>query len=93
MLAHFERLALLYLIVFGSKVSGFSLSNLISQVIPLKISTGKTAQDFQGWGTSLAWFGEYVGNLEGDYDGPSILRQAAQLLHLPYAAHVSSVRA
>ena len=47
-------------------VSGFSLSELISDLHPLSISTGDTAQQFEGWGTSLAWFAEYVGGLAGD---------------------------
>ena len=34
---------------------------------PLPISIDNTAQSFEGWGTSLAWFGEYVGSLEGVY--------------------------
>lgn len=34
---------------------------------PLPISIDNTAQAFEGWGTSLAWFGEYVGSLEGTY--------------------------
>ena len=32
---------------------------------PLPISMNNPAQNFEGWGTSLAWFGEYVGMLEG----------------------------
>lgn len=32
---------------------------------PLPISMDNKAQLFEGWGTSLAWFGEYVGMLEG----------------------------
>ena len=52
------------ILIMGS-VSGFSLSELISKIHPLSISTSDTAQQFQGWGTSLAWFGEYVGSLEG----------------------------
>ena len=32
---------------------------------PLPISMEHTAQFFEGWGTSLAWFAEYVGSLEG----------------------------
>lgn len=32
---------------------------------PMPISYQDTAQTFEGWGTSLAWFGEYVGMLEG----------------------------
>ncbi len=32
---------------------------------PLPISINNAAQTFEGWGTSLAWFGEYVGMLEG----------------------------
>lgn len=32
---------------------------------PLPISVDNTAQNFEGWGTSLAWFGDYVGTLEG----------------------------
>lgn len=48
--------------------SGFSLSDLISDLVPLKITTGSTAQEFEGWGTSLAWFAEYIGCLEGAYN-------------------------
>lgn len=48
-----------------SGVSGFSLSGLISQFHSLSISTSNTAQQLEGWGTSLSWFGEYVGSLEG----------------------------
>lgn len=33
---------------------------------PLPISIGNAAQTFEGWGTSLAWFAEYVGCLEGN---------------------------
>lgn len=46
--------------------SGFSLSNFFSALTgqPLLISTTNTAQAFDGWGTSLAWFGEYVGSLD-----------------------------
>ena len=32
---------------------------------PLPISINNKAQTFEGWGTSLAWFGEYVGYLDG----------------------------
>jgi hypothetical protein len=32
---------------------------------PLPISMDNPAQNFEGWGTSLAWFAEYVGMLEG----------------------------
>lgn len=32
---------------------------------PLPISMDNPAQIFEGWGTSLAWFAEYVGMLEG----------------------------
>ena len=32
---------------------------------PTPINFQNTAQQFEGWGTSLAWFGEYVGMLEG----------------------------
>lgn len=49
-------------------VSGLSLSNVISGIsdlVPLTISTTNSAQEFEGWGTSLAWFAEYVGCLEG----------------------------
>lgn len=61
-------------------VSGFSLSDLISDLVPLKITTGSTAQEFEGWGTSLAWFAEYIGCLEGAYSpsnylAVSLLRQ------------------
>lgn len=49
-----------------SDVNSFSLSELISGIHPLSISISDTAQNFQGWGTSLAWFAEYVGGLAGD---------------------------
>lgn len=32
---------------------------------PMPISFDNAAQTFEGWGTSLAWFGEYVGTLDG----------------------------
>lgn len=35
---------------------------------PLPISIDNAAQNFEGWGTSLAWFAEYVGCLEGGYN-------------------------
>ncbi|KAL0045131.1 hypothetical protein WJX82_009312 [Trebouxia sp. C0006] len=56
--------ALVQALVCAVGVSGFSLSDLISDLVPLKITTGSTAQNFEGWGTSLAWFAEYVGCLE-----------------------------
>lgn len=37
----------------------------VSVSAPLSINVNDTAQRFEGWGTSLAWFGEYVGGLEG----------------------------
>lgn len=37
----------------------------VSVSAPLSISVTDTAQSFEGWGTSLAWFGQYVGGLEG----------------------------
>lgn len=37
----------------------------ISVSVPVAINVNSTAQNFEGWGTSLAWFGEYVGGLEG----------------------------
>lgn len=37
---------------------------------PLPISIDNAAQSFEGWGTSLAWFAEYVGCLEGGYNIP-----------------------
>ena len=37
----------------------------ISVSVPMAINVNSTAQNFEGWGTSLAWFGEYVGGLEG----------------------------
>ena len=43
---------------------------------PLPISINNAAQTFEGWGTSLAWFGEYVGMLEG-----ILTDQLARLLH------------
>ncbi|DBA70019.1 TPA: hypothetical protein ACH3X2_012319 [Trebouxia sp. C0005] len=58
------RWALVQVLVCAVGVSGFSLSDLISDLVPLKISTGSTAQNFEGWGTSLAWFAEYIGCLE-----------------------------
>lgn len=57
--------ALVQALVCAVGVSGFSLSDLISDLVPLKITTGSTAQTFEGWGTSLAWFAEYIGCLEG----------------------------
>ena len=57
---------LLQALIFVNDVSGFSLSELISDLHPLSISTSDTAQQFEGWGTSLAWFAEYVGGLAGD---------------------------
>ena len=57
--------ALVQSLVVLPSVGGFSLSNLVSEIVPLSISTSNTAQEFDGWGTSLAWFAEYVGNLEG----------------------------
>ena len=57
--------ALVQALVCAVGVSGFSLSDLISDVVPLKIATDNTAQKFEGWGTSLAWFAEYIGCLEG----------------------------
>ena len=59
--------ALVQALVCAVGVSGFSLSDLISDLVPLKITTGSTAQNFEGWGTSLAWFAEYIGCLEGAY--------------------------
>lgn len=56
--------ALVQALVCAVGVSGFSLSDLISDVVPLKIATDNTAQKFEGWGTSLAWFAEYIGCLE-----------------------------
>lgn len=57
--------ALVESLVVLPHVGGFSLSNLASEIVPLSISTSNTAQEFDGWGTSLAWFAEYVGDLEG----------------------------
>ena len=57
---------LLQALVCANDVRGFSLSELISDLHPLSISTSDTAQQFEGWGTSLAWFAEYVGSLAGD---------------------------
>ena len=54
-------------VVFAASVAnGFSLSSFFRALSPpLPISSSNTAQPFDGWGTSLAWFGEYVGSLEG----------------------------
>ena len=45
---------------------------IVNDVTEMTVATGtmpisyqNTAQTFEGWGTSLAWFGEYVGMLEG----------------------------
>ena len=57
---------LLQALIVVSDVNGFSLSELISVLHPLSISTSNSAQQFEGWGTSLAWFAEYVGGLAGD---------------------------
>ena len=45
---------------------------IVNDVTEMTVTTGtmsinyqNTAQSFEGWGTSLAWFGEYVGMLEG----------------------------
>ena len=45
---------------------------IVNDVTEMTVPTGtmsityqNTAQTFEGWGTSLAWFGEYVGMLEG----------------------------
>ena len=57
---------LLQTLLVVNDVSGFSLSELISDLHPLSISTSDTAQQFEGWGTSLAWFAEYVGGLAGN---------------------------
>lgn len=37
----------------------------VSEGPTMPISYQNTAQTFEGWGTSLAWFGEYLGMLEG----------------------------
>ena len=58
-------LPLLQAMLVVSVASGFSLSELVSRVLPLSISTSATAQQFEGWETSLAWFAEYVGGLAG----------------------------
>ena len=57
--------ALTETVLIVNVVSGLSLSDLISDLDPLSISISNTAQAFEGWGTSLAWFAEYVGCLEG----------------------------
>lgn len=66
----FVGLLLLCLSLLTNQASGFSLSNLFSALSDpsLSISTSDSAQQFEGWGTSLAWFGEYVGSLEGVLD-------------------------
>lgn len=45
---------------------------IVNDVTEMTVPTGtmlisyqNTAQTFEGWGTSLAWFAEYVGMLEG----------------------------
>ena len=37
----------------------------VSVSTPMAVNVNNTAQSFEGWGTSLAWFGQYVGGLEG----------------------------
>ena len=61
-----RKLLIWLLLIVVDDVSGFSLSELISDLHPLSISTSDPAQQFEGWGTSLAWFAEYVGGLAGD---------------------------
>ncbi|KAL3131225.1 hypothetical protein ABBQ38_000523 [Trebouxia sp. C0009 RCD-2024] len=64
MLKRLLWLPLLQVLLVVSVVSGFSLSEFVSEVLPpLSISISDTAQQFEGWGTSLAWFAEYVGSL------------------------------
>lgn len=66
MLKRLLWLPLLQILLVVSDVSGFSLSEFVSEVLPpLSISSSDTAQQFEGWGTSLAWFAEYVGCLSG----------------------------
>lgn len=66
MLKRLLWLPLLQVLLVVSVVSGFSLSEFVSEVLPpLSISISDTAQQFEGWGTSLAWFAEYVGSLSG----------------------------
>lgn len=61
-------LGLAQLLAVQHCADGFSLSNLFSALTgqPLTISTTNAAQNFEGWGTSLAWCGEYLGSLESE---------------------------
>ena len=80
---------LLHLSLLTNQASAFSLSNLFSALSDpsLSISTSDSAQQFEGWGTSLAWFGEYVGSLEGVLDRAARKLTAALYLLLSRAAH------
>ena len=72
-------------------VNAFSLSNplsklsdLVSDITALSVNADNTAQDFDGWGTSLAWFAEYVGGLESAYKYfyHAPLKEPAHVAHL-----------
>lgn len=53
----------------------------VSIPAPLSISVNDTAQSFEGWGTSLAWFGQYVGGLDGKDKRHNLFHQSTLSLH------------
>ena len=61
-----ERMQLMRMMLVAAQT--VILVNNVAEVsvsAPMSISVNNTGQSFEGWGTSLAWFGEYVGGLEG----------------------------